>query len=152
MLTRRTALGLFLAAPIGLTFSRPALAAAPEVFAEGGIALRGADPVAYFTSGAPAIGATEHALMWRGVEWRFADAANMEAFEMDPDRYFPAYGGHCAYAMSQGHIAPTVPEAWTIHDDRLFLNYSTEVRAIWQGDIAGNVVKADRHWTDLRGA
>jgi hypothetical protein len=29
--------------------------------------------------------------------------------------------------MSKGYIAPTVPEAWTIYEDRLYLNFSLRI-------------------------
>lgn len=149
MLTRRTTLGLLLAAPAVL-LARPVFAAEPEVYSDAGVALRGTDPVAYFTDAAAVAGAAAFALMWKGTEWRFASAQNREAFEMNPDRFAPAFGGYCAYAMSQGHYASTVPQAWTIHENRLFLNYSTEVRAIWQSDVPGHVARADRFWAELR--
>jgi len=149
MFTRRSFLSLTLAAPALALLTRPAAAMSPEVFSDAGLAIRGTDPVAYFKSGAPTKGQEAYGLMWRGAEWRFASAENMESFEMHPEAFAPAYGGYCAYAMSLGHLAPTDPQAWTIHDGRLFLNYSTEVRAIWQADIPGNIAKADKFWPEV---
>ena len=73
MLTRRSLIGLLAAAPL---LARPAFAASPEVFADGGLAIRGADPVAFFTDGAPVIGQAQHGLMWKGATWQFASAVN----------------------------------------------------------------------------
>jgi len=143
MLHRRHVLGLLAAAP----FARPALAyARSEVFLFDGLALRGYDPVAYFTQSHPVEGSADHSLMWRGAEWRFASAEAMEAFEMQPEAYAPRYGGYCAYALSLGAIATTVPEAWTIHEGQLYMNFSTQVRSIWSEDIPGNIIKADGNW------
>ena len=61
----------------------------------------------------------------------------------------PQYGGYCAYAASKGAIAMTVPEAWTIYDDKLYLNYSESVRDIWRRDIPGNILLADGNWPDI---
>ena len=146
MLTRRAALGLLAATPF---LTRPAFAASAEIFADGGLAIRGADPVAYFTQGAPIAGSPAHQLMWRGATWQFASAENMSRFEMDPEAYAPQYGGYCAYAMSKGAIATSVPEAWTIHDGQLYLNYSVNVRGIWAEDIPGNVARADGFWPEI---
>ena len=146
MTTRRAFLGLAIALPVFGTMLRPALAASPEIFNTGGIAIHGYDPVVYFTAGKPVEGKAAHALKWMGATWRFSSAKNMATFEADPKAYAPQYGGYCAYAMSQGAIATTVPEAWTIYQGKLYLNFSTGVRGIWQGDIPGHIAAANEHW------
>lgn len=146
MLNRRTMLGLMAATPF---LTRPAWAATPDVFSDGGVAIRGADPVAFFTDGAPVIGDAAHSLMWRGTTWHFASADNRATFEADPEAYAPQYGGYCAFAMSKGYIATSVPEAWTVHEGKLYLNYSVNVRDIWTKDIPGNIALADGHWPDI---
>lgn len=146
MLTRRTTLlGLLAAGPALGLFSRPAMAE-PEIFAEGGLAIRGADPVAFFTRGASVAGNMDHALMWMGSTWLFSSAANRDAFEMNPKAYAPQYGGYCAFAMSRGSIASSVPEAWTIYEDRLYLNFNLAVRENWLRDIPGNIAAAAPYW------
>lgn len=145
-LTRRSLLLATLAIPVAGTILRPALANEPEVFATGGIAISGYDPVAYFTHGKPVRGSPDHALMWRGATWYFASAEAMAAFEMDPYAYAPQYGGYCAYAMTKGDIAATAPDAFAMSGGRLYLTYSTAVRAIWADDVAGNVARANAHW------
>lgn len=146
MITRRSLLSAALAAPALTLIARPAFAASPPTFAVGGVAIRGADPVAFFTEGKPVIGSASHALMYEGAMWHFASADNMAAFTANPDRYAPKYGGYCAFAMSRGAIATTVPEAWSIVDDKLYLNFSVNVRQVWNEDIPGNIRKADGHW------
>lgn len=150
MLRRQFVAGLA-AAPISLALPRLARAASPDVFAEGGLALRGTDPVSYFTHGAPVAGTSDFALMWHGATWLFESAASRTAFEMNPGAHAPRYGGYCAYAMSLGHIAPTDPQAWTITEGRLYLNYSIEVRQLWRTDIPSNIRKADGHWPGVLG-
>lgn len=152
MLTRRLFLTAAVsAAPAAAFLSRPAMAAEPEVFSDGGIAIRGADPVAFFTEGGPVIGSADHALMWRGTTWHFASSENMETFMADPEAYAPQYGGYCAFAMSKGYVATSVPEAWTIVDDKLYLNYSVNVRQVWSEDIPGNIERADANWPTALG-
>lgn len=146
MTTRRTFLRLALTLPLAGVVSGPAWANAPEIFNTGGLAIHGYDPVAYFTAGKPVDGQDAHALKWMGATWRFSNAKNMAAFEANPHVYAPKYGGYCAYAMSQGAIATTVPEAWTIHEGSLYLNFSTGVRGIWRSDIPGHIVAADDNW------
>lgn len=148
MMNRRMMLGLLAATPF---LTRPAYAAAAEVFSDAGLAIRGTDPVAYFTKGMAVPGSDAHKLMWRGATWTFESAENLAAFEMNPDRYGPQYGGYCAYAMSKGALASTDPAAWTIVDDKLYLNYSINVRQIWSEDIPGNIALADANWPAVLG-
>ena len=143
MLTRRSLIGLLAATPL---LARPAFAATPEVYADSGFAIRGTDPVAYFRTGGPVRGSDAHMLMWRGATWAFTSAENMSAFEMDPEAYAPQYGGYCAYAVSQGYTASTDPDAWTIHEGKLYLNYSISVRSRWERDIPGHIAQADANW------
>jgi len=151
MIPRRIFLGLACATPMVLASLRPALAASPEVFSTGGIAIHGYDPVGYFTDKKPVEGSDDYQVKWMGAIWRFSNPENMAAFEMNPRAYAPQYGGYCAYAMAQGAVATTVPEAWTIQDGKLFLNFSTGVRQLWKKDVPGYVAAADRHWPDALG-
>ncbi len=69
----------------------------------------------------------------------------------NPEAYAPQYGGYCAYALSQGALASSVPEAWTIHEGKLYLNYSVNVRQIWSQDIPENIARADAQWPAILG-
>lgn len=115
----------------------------------GALAVDGYDPVAYFTQGKPVEGSKQHALEWNGATWRFASAENRAAFEKEPAKYAPQYGGYCAWAVSQGYTADADPEAWTIVDGKLYLNYNHEVMGTWKKDVPGNIAKADVNWPKL---
>lgn len=114
-----------------------------------GFALRGHDPVAYFTRGTHVAGSADHEADWAGARWRFASADARERFLAAPESYAPQYGGHCAFAMSRGYLASTVPEAWRIVDDKLYLNFSLGVRRRWVQDIPGNIARGDANWPDF---
>lgn len=144
-LHRRASLGLIASLPLA-AWARPARAATAEVFAADGLAIGGTDPVAYFRQNAAVPGRPDYALMWHGATWVFASAETMEAFEMDPDAFAPQFGGYCAYALAQGSLAPSVPEAWTIYQDRLYLNFSLAVRQEWLADIPGYLALAAPLW------
>ena len=126
-----------------------AIAGEPAVFATGAGAIRGYDPVAYFTIGAPTRGSNEFSASWQGASYRFASAENLARFEADPAAYAPQYGGYCAYAVSKGATAGTVPEAWTIVDGKLYLNYSLSVKQRWSKDIPGNIKAANSNWPSV---
>lgn len=115
-----------------------------------GTAIRGADPVAYFLEGRYLKGSAEHRYSWRGATWRFTSADNRALFVATPERYAPQYGGHCAYAMARGDRVRSDPTAWTIADNKLYLNYSASIKADWEQDIPSFIVKADRHWNQQR--
>jgi YHS domain-containing protein len=148
-LSRRHILTLAIAAPAVAAFAPPAMAASPEVYAEGGIAVDGSDVVTYFTQGAPVAGDEAITFDYMGATWRFSTQENRDLFADDPAAYAPQYGGYCAYAVSQGYTAPTVPEAWTVVDGKLYLNFSTSVRRRWERDIPGHIAMADANWPSV---
>lgn len=149
-MNRRHVLTLAAALPAALLPAR-VRAMEPETFSVGGVAIRGIDPFGYRSDGAPVPGSADHAVMWRDAEWRFTSAANRAAFEMDPVRHAPAFGGYCAYAASLGYLAPTVPEAWTLHRGRLYLNASLRARELWLSDIDANIAKGEANWPGILG-
>jgi YHS domain-containing protein len=116
-----------------------------------GVAIEGADPVAYFEEGKPVAGSSDFEHEWMGATWRFASAENRDRFAADPEQYAPQYGGYCAWAVSQGYTASTVREAWHIEDGKLYLNYSKGVQGRWQEDIPGHISQADANWPGLKG-
>jgi hypothetical protein len=111
-----------------------------------GVAVGGYDPVAYFTEKKPVAGSKDITLEHQGVMWRFASIANRDAFKADPDKYAPQYGGYCAWAVSQNYTAKGDPNAWTISNGKLYLNYNKSVQSTWEKDIPGNVTKGDTNW------
>lgn len=114
-----------------------------------GIAIKGYDPVAYFTQQKPVKGNSEISYDWQGAEWRFTSEENRELFKKAPNNYSPQYGGYCAWAVSQGYTAGIDPEAWKIVEGKLYLNYSRDVQKKWEGDVSGNIAKADRNWPEI---
>ena len=140
-MNRRIA-GVALAA--AMLFSGPALAG--KYFEDDGLAIGGYDPVAYFTDGKPVEGEERFSLDHDGTTWRFASAANRDAFKADPAKYAPQYGGFCAYAVSQGYTAKIEPDAWRIVDGKLYLHRNDRVRDLWSRNPHGYIAEADEAW------
>jgi YHS domain-containing protein len=115
-----------------------------------GLALKGYDPVAYFTEKKPVRGKSEFTARHEGATYRFASAANRDAFAAEPGKYAPQYGGYCAFGVASGYKAPIEPDAWTVVEGKLYLNYSQSVRRQWSGDIPGYLRKADANWPTVR--
>ena len=59
-----------------------------------GFAIKGVDPVAYFTMGKPVKGLNQFAFQWSGAKWRFSSQEHLDLFSADPDKYAPQYGGY----------------------------------------------------------
>jgi len=121
----------------------------PVVYAEDGVALKGADPVAYFTDSAYVQGDAAYSHDWNGATWHFASAENRDLFAGEPEKYAPQYGGYCAWAVSQGNTAAIDPNAWEIVDSKLYLNYNQNVQERWAEDIPGNIEKAEQNWPNV---
>jgi len=127
----------------------PAFAAGPINQGFFGVAIEGIDPVGYFEESRPVEGSSDFEHQWMGATWRFANAANRDAFVADPARYAPQYGGYCAYAVSQGATAGIDPEAWKIVDGKLYLNLNEKIQKRWEADQARYIEQADRNWPGL---
>ena len=115
------------------------------------LAAEGYDVVAYFSEGEAVPGSAAHTLDWDGREWRFASEAHRRMFRADPDRYAPAYDGHCAWALSQGRLAQGRPQHWAIHGGRLFFNCNAEVHERWLDERERRIEAADREWAERSG-
>jgi YHS domain-containing protein len=59
-----------------------------------GLAVKGSDPVAYFTLGKPVEGKKEFEYKWKDAKWRFTNEAHLNLFKSDPEKYAPQYGGY----------------------------------------------------------
>ena len=117
---------------------------------DGGVAIKGTDPVAYFTESSVVQGTSEYAYEWSGAVWHFSSAEHRDLFAANPEQYAPQYGGYCAWAVSQGYTAPIDPEAWKIVDGKLYLNYDKRIQARWEKDIPGNIAKANENWPNIQ--
>lgn len=128
----------------------------PSTYRTPQLAIDGYDPVAYFPGhgGKPTKGKPEFTHTHRGVTYRFASAANRDAFKADPVRFEPAYGGWCAYAMAKGERVEIDPKAFHITGGRLLLFYKdffTDTRDPWAKDEPAMTQSADKQWKKYSG-
>jgi YHS domain-containing protein len=115
-----------------------------------GVAINGYDPVAYFTQQKALVGNDAFTFEWSGSKWKFVSQANLDSFKMAPEKYAPQYGGFCAYGTSENHLSPTDPKAWTIVNNKLYLNYNLDVKQLWIKDTATRIKAADGYWPALK--
>jgi YHS domain-containing protein len=124
-------------------------AEAGTVNTENGVAIKGYDPVAYFTQHQAVKGNAAFQAGYDGATYWFASAEDKTLFEAEPAHYAPRYDGFCAFGASQGHKADIDPTAFTIIGGQLYLNYSHEVQTQWKTDIPGYITKADQNWPEV---
>ena len=106
-------------------------------------AIYGYDTVAYFTENKAVKGKKDVTHSWRGADWHFASEENKALFVANPEKYAPQYGGYCAYAMSDGRLVGIDEDAFTIHEGKLYLNYSMSVMKEWRSNMAQFIKEAD---------
>ncbi|MGI9286646.1 MAG: YHS domain-containing (seleno)protein [Pseudomonadales bacterium] len=115
----------------------------------GKIAIKGYDPVAYFTMDAAVKGNKKYAHEWRGASWHFSKQENLQMFKEAPEKYAPQYGGYCAYAVAQNDTANIDPTQYTVYGGKLYLNYNKKINRKWLANKESFIKEADTHWPGL---
>jgi len=113
------------------------------------LALNGYDAVAYFTDHGAYKGKKEFQYEWKGAKWRFYSQENMDKFVLDPQSYEPQFGGYCSYAMGLGQKASSDPTQYSIVDGKLYMNYSSKTKILWEGDLANMIDSGRENWDEL---
>ena len=118
-----------------------------------GLAIQGYDPVAYFTENKAVRGTEKHSFKTeKGITYLFASEANKEAFEKDPQKYEPQYGGYCAYAMAYGDKVKIDPGTYKITNGKLFLFYNfgrTNTLLKWNKEEEKLLADANIKWSEI---
>lgn len=129
----------------------PALLPAQAVNTDSsGLALKGFDPVAYFTLQRATPGDPQFTAVHEGATYRFASAVHRDTFMKEAAKYAPQYGGYCAFGVAGGYKVKVDPEAFSVRDGKLYLNYDTRVQARWVKDIPGYLSKSEANWSTLK--
>ena len=97
------------------------LATSAAFAAEPSLAIRGYDPVAYFTLQRATPGDSRYSFDWDEQRWLFASARHRDAFQADPAKFAPQFSSYCAVALSRGETLAGNPEYWLISDGKLYL-------------------------------
>jgi hypothetical protein len=142
-LSRRTALRLAaLVALAQLATAMPSVAASTAP-----LAIKGYDPVTYFTQGKPTHGLPAIDYEWDEHRYLFASAENREIFKADPMHYAPQFGNFCAMALSKGELVEANPENWLVNDGKLYVfgKPAPAGPALFQQDLAANIAKANQN-------
>ena len=134
-----------------LSLSMAVLAADIDINAdENDLAIKGYDPVAYFTDQQAKLGISAYSATYKGATYHFASKDNKERFEANPTEYVPQYGGYCAFGVAMNKKFDIDPEAWKVVDNKLYLNLDKSVQKRWLEDTAGYIANADSNWTNIK--
>lgn len=116
----------------------------------GNVAIKGYDPVAYFTEQRAVKGKDGIAHSWLGAEWQFSSDKHKKMFSENPVKYAPQYGGFCADGVAYEETTSNIdPQAWRIIDGKLYLNFS-EGAAVELEEVEGQLEKAEKKWPEIR--
>ena len=114
----------------------------------GNTAIKGYDPVAYFTESKAKKGKRKYEYTWMGANWHFESKENHDLFVANPEKYAPQYGGYCAYAVSQNTTAGIDPKQFTIVNHKLYLNYNKSINKKWTKNRDQYIIDADEQWRE----
>lgn len=151
MSRKQTAPAALILASLAIAFAAPVCAEEPvNTGYFGDVAIKGYDPVAYFTENKAIEGSAAYSHRWLGAEWHFASARNRDLFITDPGKYAPQYGGYCADGVSFGTVTTNIdPNAWRIIDGKLYLSYDPGA-ADGFGKKPTKVVDSKQHWSEVQ--
>jgi YHS domain-containing protein len=111
-----------------------------------GVAVHG-----YFAPGKAIKGDPQYKSSYAGAIYYFASNADKEAFDKEPSKYVPQFGGYCATAMSLGKLEDVDPNYFLVYDSKLLLQHNEKARTFFAKDPAANLKKADENWEKMQG-
>jgi YHS domain-containing protein len=92
------------------------------------IALKGHDPVAYFTPGQPTKGSSSLSYDFDDTRYLFATQKNRDLFAANPDKYAPQFTGLCTTGLAYGMKVEADPNIYLVRDGKLYVFSNAEGR------------------------
>lgn len=118
------------------------------------VAISAYDPVSYFT-GQPVKGQPTMGHRHKGIVYFFSSNKNKVLFAENPEKYEPAYGGWCAYAMGleKAEKVAVNPETFKIINNKLYLFYNklgVNNKEKWDKEGEDKLkANADKNWNEI---
>jgi YHS domain-containing protein len=114
-----------------------------------GVAVKGYDPVAFFSEGKPVKGSASIHSVHEGATYNFATEANKKKFDANPDKYAPQFGGYCATGSSMGMLEDIEVDKFIIHKGRLMMQRNDKAKMMFQKNSDKTLARADENWPNL---
>ena len=117
------------------------------------VALSGYDPITYFAN-KPVPGKESISYTYKGITYHFINDKSQSIFKSNPDKYEPAYGGWCAYALAKEKpvLMEADPETYKIVDEKLYVFYNSfGINTVkkWNKNEAKSKITADKNWNEI---
>jgi YHS domain-containing protein len=117
------------------------------------VMLFGHDVVSYFTENAHKKGSAQFKSQVGEVVFHFSSAANKAAFDKEPNKYVPQYGGFCANGTAYGIPWGGDADTWEIVDGKLYIFGGKASKDAFNLDPKKNRELADQYWkTEIAGS
>jgi YHS domain-containing protein len=122
-------------------------AAKPKVNVDkSGVILKGYDAVAYVKEHRAVKGDPKFSSTYRTATYYFASAAHKAAFDKNPAKYAPQYGGFCAESMSRGKLVDIDPNVFFVYKGKLYVCSTAKGAKAFYSNPDVNIKKADENW------
>jgi len=120
-----------------------------------GYLIDGYDVVSYFENKKLLKGNKKFETVYDGIKLKFSSQKNLDSFLATPKKYFPQYGGYCAYAVAQKNIKmESDAKTFEIRDGKLYLFYNSWLSnklEDWQEENTKELIeKANKNWEKLK--
>tara|TARA_B110000091_G_C13599006_1_gene383861 strand:+ start:83 stop:547 length:465 start_codon:yes stop_codon:yes gene_type:complete len=117
------------------------------------VALSGYDPITYFVN-KPVSGKKEYSQTHKGITYYFINEKSKSVFTSNPEKYEPAYGGWCAYALAKEKpvLMEADPETYKIINGKLYVFYNSfGINTIkkWNKEEEKSKSSADSNWYNI---
>ncbi|MBO3699092.1 YHS domain-containing (seleno)protein [Roseivirga sp. E12] len=119
------------------------------------IALQGYSPVSYLDLGLAQRGNKAYKSTHEKVNYYFTSAEQKAAFDKNPSRYLPQYGGFCAFGAYAGAKFRVDPNKFIVKDGKYFLylnDVELDAKGLWLNEKNHKklVAKANENWSKLK--
>ncbi len=119
------------------------------------IALQGYSPVSYLDLGIAQKGLKAYKSEYDKVVYYFTSKEQKAAFDKNPQKYAPQYGGFCAFGVYAGAKFRPDPNKFIVKDGKYFLylyNLELDAQQLWLAEKNHNklVKVANTNWKKLK--
>jgi YHS domain-containing protein len=113
------------------------------------LGMHGIDPVSMFDADAPALGDAAFTSSHDGVDYYFASAQAQQAFQADPDRFLPQFGGFCAFGVYVGKKLDGDVRYADIVEGKLYLFVNAAILEKYLKDKDAVLTGASATWSKI---